>query len=463
MSQGLESIILMSMRSPFLDDSKIYCPMANLYLKSFVNANAPNTEIVLGDDDYDPNNLDKFERFSAVGISVMTPQRDEMMRFIDAYSKRFPSKPIIVGGPHVKHYTDEVAAISSVTYVVPFDGERPLTDICNGVATDRVLVVKMSKDDIRNAPRPDRTSENACEVIKRYHYRLTDRDGNNREATTMMTSRGCPMGCKFCEDAKTISKWSAESNLKAEMDDIKALGYKGVYLFDDLFAIALPIVRPIAEELRKRDLIYRCNGQANFFTKWGEDFAKLLGETGCVEIAFGHESGSQKILDNVDKRTMVTQNYKSVEWAKKHGIKVKSFLMLGLPGEDDETVRATEEFIATAGMDDFQLAVYYPYKGTQIRDAIDRGDQSMDLIFEGEGLGAYGQKGGSSESVVRTTRFTSKELLQIRDELVNKYKPKSHKAKWQEDMFFDTAHKDEMSGCGSRAKPTSLTIGVKKQ
>jgi radical SAM superfamily enzyme YgiQ (UPF0313 family) len=256
----------------------------------------------------------------------------------------------------------------------------------------------------------------------------------------MMTSRGCPMTCAFCEDARTTSKWSSLENLKGEMDDIVDLGFKGVYLFDDLFAISMPNVRPIANELKARDLIYRCNGQANFFTKWGEDFAKLLADTGCYEIAFGHESGSQKILDNVTKRTTVEQNYKSVEYAKKHGIKVKSFLMLGLPGEDEETVAATERFIRDAQPDDFQLAVYYPYKGTQIRDAIDRGDNSMDIHFEGEGLGAYGQKGGSTESVVRTSRYTSKELMQIRDELVRKYKPESHTKKW-EDKFFDTAHK----------------------
>src|SRR3990167_8362618 len=249
------------------------------------------------------------------------------------------------------------------------------------------------------------------------------------------------MTCTFCEEAKTVAKWSSLENLCLEMDDIVNLGFRGVYLFDDLFAIAMPVVKPICAELKKRDLIYRCNGQANFFTKWGENFAKLLADSGCYEIAFGHESGSQKILDNVTKITSVKQNYDSVKYAKKYGIKVKSFIMLGLPGEDEETIKDTERFIANAGMDDFQLAVYYPYKGTQIRDAIDRGESGFDLHFEGEGLGAYGQKGGSSESVVSTNRYTSKELLAIRDELVRKYKPESHTNKWK-DKFFDTAHKD---------------------
>jgi len=441
MTKSLDSIVLFSLRSPFLDDSKIYTPMACLYLKSFLNQHSPEKRVFLADDGY---NLDEcyskmawIHGFQAVGLSVMTPQREEAYKLARAIRANDSDIKIIIGGPHVKHYKEEVITNPDFDYVVPLDGEKPLLEIMNGRAKERVLESVMTREDIANAPRPDRTSDNAKEVIKGYHYKLTDRSGIVRDATTMMTSRGCPMGCTFCEDAKTVSKWSSLDNLKGEMEDVKALGYSGVYLFDDLFAIAMPSVKPICNELKKRDLVYRCNGQANFFTKWGEDFAKLLSDTGCVEIAFGHESGSQKILDNVDKRTKVEQNYQSVEWAKKHGIRVKSFLMLGLPGETLETIADTERFIATAGMSDFQLSIYYPYKGTQIRDAIDRGETGFDLQFEGEGLGAYGQKGGNTEAVVRTKALSSKELLSIRDEIVKKYRPKSHEAKWK-DKFFDT-------------------------
>ena len=431
---GIENLLMLSCRSPFLDDSKVYVPMASLYLKSYVEKHTPRIEVTLGDDEYNFDNKQWLAPFDGIGISIMTPQRKEADKLARFIKQNFPNKIVIAGGPHVKHYTKEVYANLDYDFVVPLDGERPLTAIINGETSGRLLNDVMSKEDIATAPRPDRTSEEAIKLISRYNYSL-----GGRTATTMMTSRGCPMACSFCEEAKTTPKWSGIENLKGEMNDIVNLGYRGVYLFDDLFAISLDKSRPIAEELSKRDLIYRCNGQANFFTKWGEDFAQMLSATGCYEIAFGHESGSQKILDNVNKKTKVEMNYRSIEYAKKYGIKVKSFVMLGLPGEDEETVKETEKFLKEGGMDDFQLAVYYPYKGTEIRDSIDRGDAHMDISFEGEGLGAYGQKGGSSESVVRTSRFTSQELLNIRDELVRKYKPESHSKKW-EDKFFDTAH-----------------------
>lgn len=436
----IKNLGLYSLRSPYLDDSKVYAPMATLYLKAYLNKHAPSTSVFLGDDHYDLNNLSTFHSFDAVGLSIMTPQRAEAYRLANAIKKEYPHIKLIAGGPHVKHYKDEVMQNTDFDYVVPYDGEKVLARLCRGEATDRLLSDVLSKEEILTAPRPDRTSENARTIISEYHYMLRD-----RQSTTMMTSRGCPMACAFCEDARTIAKWSSLDNLVGEMDDIRSLGYGGVYLFDDLFAIAMEKVRPIAEELKRHDLIYRCNGQANFFTKWGEDFARLLSDTGCVEIAFGHESGSQKILDNVNKKTKVEQNYQSVEFARKHGIKVKSFLMLGLPGEDDETVKATEDFIRIAQPDDFQLCVYAPFKGTEIRDRIDKGDTSMDLFFEGEKTMAYGQKGGKTESCVRTARFSSEELVSIRDELVAKYKPKSHGAMWKEDKFFEQVRAEDLN------------------
>lgn len=432
---GIEKLLLLSCRSPFLDDSKIYPPLANLYLKSFLNAYTSLKKVTLGDDNYPlddkyPDDEDKFraliDEFDAIGISIMTPQREEATKLLKRIKEYFPDKIVIAGGPHVKHYLDDVIK-QEWDFIVPLDGEKPLLKIMSGMSGERVLKDVMSKADILNQPRPDRTSRNARQILEKYNYSL-----GGRKATTMLTARGCPEQCTFCEDALTPVKWSSLDSLKAQMDDIKRLDYGGVYIFDDLFAIAMKMVRPITEELSKRDLIYRCNAQARYFTKWGDEFARLLSDTGCYEIAFGAETGSQKILDNIKKRTTVEQNYKTVEYAKKFGIKVKAFILLGLPGETFDTLMETEKFIANAGFDDFQCAIYYPYKGTQIRDAIDGGSLDQGLMFQGEGLGAYGQKGGTTEAVVRTELLSSDALLAFRNYLVKKYKPESH------GKFFDT-------------------------
>lgn len=425
----MKRLLLMSCRSPFLDDSKIYPPLANLYLKSYVENHSRDIEVILGDDDY--RILETFSNewdFNAVGISVMTPQRHEADALARQIKTRYPETTVIAGGPHVKHYLSDMEKNPDYDYLVPQDGEMALLSIMRG-GQPRVVSHQMSRQQIEDAPRPDRQSLESQALLARYTYSL-----QGTPSTTMMTSRGCPMACTFCEDANTQTRSSSIGNIAAQLDDIKALNYRGVYIFDDLFAIAVPKVKPIADALKARGLIYRCNGQANIFAR-SEDLAKLLADTGCLEIAFGHESGSQRILDRVDKRTTVEQNYRSVEYAKKHGIHVKSFLMLGLPGEDAESVADTEKFIRDSGIDDFQLSVYFPYKGTAIRAEIDSG-AAQDIFMVSDGLGAYGQHGGSTEATVATPAFTAAQLLKIRDSIVTKYKPKSHEKKWG-DKFFE--------------------------
>jgi anaerobic magnesium-protoporphyrin IX monomethyl ester cyclase len=436
----VRSIALLTCRSPFLDDSKIYCPLAALYLKAYLNTHVPQVQVVLGDDEYDVDRLDGLEPFDTVGISIMTPQRHQALRLATCIKQRWPEKTIIAGGPHVKHYLGELLAEPVYDYLVPLDGERALSTIVTGRATSRVVHDVLTKDEVLGLPRPDRTSANAIETLRRYTYALGD-----RSATTLMTARGCPEQCTFCEDAMTQVRWSSVANIAAELDDIVALGYRGVYIFDDLFAMSETKIRPICECLAARDLRYRCNAQARYFTRRGEGLARLLSSTGCHEIAFGAESGSQKILDNVRKRCTVEQNYQTVAFAKKHGIVVKAFVLLGLPGEDWETLAHTEAFIRDSGIDDFQCAVYMPFRGTQIRDAIDKG-AVIDLRptprgHDGEVTGAYATKGGNSAYEVRTQALSAGDLHAFRDYLVGKYRPASHRTKWApQDKFFELAH-----------------------
>jgi len=414
------SVLLTSMRSPYLDDDKVYPPLGLLYLKSFLQQYNIKVSI---DDDFDFLQPDKYKEFDLFGASVMTPQRRTSLEFLN-FCKDNYNCDVAIGGPHALHYRQDVEK-EKWDYIVAGDGFKSLLKIIQGGA-NRLEVNPLTKDEWQNLPRPDRTSEEATNLLSNYSYSL---DGV--KSTTMITAVGCPERCTFCEDAQTAVRWSSIDNIKGELNDISNLGYKGVYIFDDLFAIALKMIRPICDEIQKRGLIYRCNGQARYFN---EEFANVLASTGCREIAFGAESGSQLILDNIQKRTTVEQNYKFVELCKKYGIACKAFLMIGLPGETHETIDLTEKFIKEAQPDDFQLSIYYPYKGTTIRDEIDSRGSSAGIFFEGEGLGAYGQGGGSTESVVRTNALTSEELLKERDRLVKMYKPTSHKQKWS---FFD--------------------------
>lgn len=435
-----QSIILLSCRSPFLDDSKIYCPLSNLYLKAYLGHYLPHVQVALGDDDYDLNALESLEPYDAVGISIMTPQRHEAMALARAIKQRWPTKTIIAGGPHVRHYCSTVAGCRYFDYVVPQDGERALAKIMAAQATTKIVSDVLTRAEIEVQPRPDRISTEAVKLLRRYRYYLGD-----YEATTMMTARGCPEQCTFCEDAMTTIRRSSGSNLRGEIHDIASLGYRAIYIFDDLFALSLSIIRPICGIISEYHLRYRCNVQARYFTQKGDEMAKVLADSGCYEIAFGAESGSQQILDNVRKRCTVEQNFKTVEYAKRSGLIVKAFILLGLPGENWTTLRETEAFVRDAGCDDYQFAVYMPFRGTAIQREIESGNSAIDLSIvpagsDGEVTGAYGVRGGETAYEVRTEALSATELREFRNYLVTKYKPTSDKTPWPSaDHFFDQA------------------------
>lgn len=442
-------LLLLSCRSPFVDDSKVYPPLANLYLKSAVNAMCPEVDVRLGDDAYELGDLSPLAPFDVIGISVMTPQRQEALQLAQAVKARWPDKRIVAGGPHVMHYLGDLLAEPAFDYLVPHDGERALAAIVGARGPlPRVLSDKLSRAELAAQPRPDRTSEEAVTLIRQYHYML-----GGRRATTMLTARGCPEQCTFCEDATTLTRPSTIDTIREELNDIVRLGYSGVYIFDDLFALSLARIRPICDELQRRALIYRCNAQARCFTKHGDEMARALADTGCYEIAFGAESGSQQILDVTRKRCTVEQNYLTVAFAKRHGLKVKAFILLGLPGENRQSLAETEAFIRDSGIDDFQCAIYMPYKGTAIRRAIDANDPDdpIDLMvvprgYDGEVTGSYGIKGGATSSEVRTAALSENDLQAFRNYLVDTYRPHSHRMRWAADHFFDAHLSDRPDG-----------------
>jgi len=406
----IENILLTACRSPFLDNDRIYPPLGILYLHQAIKENYPDLKVWVTDEP-SPRHLITAD---LVGISIMTPQREEAKRLLKEAQHYNYNSIKIAGGPHVKNYIKSMMG-EDWNYLIPNDGIRAINKIIENPQHSKLVINDFIKPkEYQKLWRKPNRLDNK-DFLNKFNYKL-----NNINSTTMLTSQGCSEHCTFCEEAISPIRWTPLDIVKEELNDIVSLGYKGVYIFDDIFALSEKYTQPITAELYKLGLIYRCNGQARRFNK---DFAKLLGSTGCVEIAFGAESGSQKILDTVRKKCTVAQNYNFVKLSKKEGMKVKAFLMIGLPGETRETIKETEAFIKNSGIDDFQLAIYYPYKGTQIREEMDN-NKDIDLFFLGEGLGAYGQKNNQSEAVIRTNQLSQEDLINERDRLITQYKIK---------------------------------------
>jgi radical SAM superfamily enzyme YgiQ (UPF0313 family) len=108
---------------------------------------------------------------------------------------------------------------------------------------------------------------------------------------------------------------------------------------------------------------FRCHGRAGYDN---EEVYKRLAEAGCVQVAWGIESGSQEILDRMNKRVKVQDNYNVIQWAKKYGITSRAFIIIGFPGETKQTMEETKEFIKKADPDQVFISSMVCYPGTDV-------------------------------------------------------------------------------------------------
>ena len=170
-----------------------------------------------------------------------------------------------------------------------------------------------------------------------------------------------------------------------------------------------------------------------------DEMAKLLSDIGCIEVGFGAESGSQRILNGIYKKTTVEENVKFIEICNKYGIRVKAFIILGLPGEDLASIKETRKFLdillsnkftnkfGKEVTNDFDITVYFPYKGTKIRSAMDKNSGEYDIYFSRDPddlQGFYKGRGGSAEISVRTSLLDSGFIQKMQKELLTEYKSK---------------------------------------
>jgi radical SAM superfamily enzyme YgiQ (UPF0313 family) len=445
-------VLLVSLRSPFLDSDRIYLPMGLLYIASFLKSAGHHVDIENAFGEEGEQRVKDYSSYDVIGVSIMTPQKQqasELLNYLKTELKPQKQQIVVAGGPHAKFYTSELEK-EPWDYIITGDGEKSFLEIIEGRANQRILFDRVKNgEEYDSMPRPDRLG--FADLVKSYTHTFGK---DKRKATTFLSGRGCPMQCTFCENAHTPIRKTSLEKAKKEFDDIEALGFNGIYIIDDSFTLSIDSVKPYVEELKKRGIAYKCNGHAKFMN---EEFADLLANTGCVEIGFGAESGSQKILDNVKKQTTIEQNYNFVRLMKERGIRVRAFFVIGLPGETKETIKETEKFIKESGIDDFQITIYSPFKGTEIRDELDKGNPYLDLFMEREAF-AYVYKGGKTESNVRTRELSSNELLKERNRLVTRYKPASHTVGRDNPLFFNTQLKESPKDYGYEIKDKSILI-----
>lgn len=414
-------LLLISLRDPFLDSDRVMPPIGVMALHSYIISLGFESAVEI---DFDINHIERYENYTHFAISCMTPQKKEAYGILHKIKEKYPEKIVIIGGPHAGYYLEDCLK-EPFDYIVVGDGEYALKYILEGKADKKVLNTNLTESEMNNMPLPYREKE----FLQQYNF-----DIQGLSASTILTAKGCPMSCAFCEDANTNVRLYNPKYVSMQIKDVLRAGFNSVMFFDDIFALSKKRVKQLSEEISKHDIYYRCFAHSKTMD---DEMAKLLSGSGCIEIGFGAESGSQKILDAINKKTTVEKNMKLIECCNKYGIRVKAFLILGLPGENLESIKETKNFLdfilgnkftnrfGKTITNDFDITIYFPYKGTKIRDSIDKNLNEFDLFFTTNPdnlIGYYKGKKGDAEVSARTSFLSGEDIKKIQIELLSEYK-----------------------------------------
>lgn len=279
--------------------------------------------------------------------------------------------------------------------------------------------------------------------IHSYH-RIID----GESATSLISSRGCSYRCAFCNSPMTFRNVKYRSN-KAVIDEIKLIieqyGISHFIFYDDVFALNRERLYPLLKDIKKLHIAFRCNGRADYNNY--EDFLRLK-DAGCVTIAFGAETGDQALLDRINKRCTVEQNLRAVKDAKRAGLITKIYLIVGIPGENKDTIEKTKEFISEADPDEYTLFTMIPLPGSDVWNDRDRYGIKFITKDYNEFYNIAGQ--GDGGITIETDSYTMTELREMREDLKNFLA----KRQWKGDIqgYFQKIHWRQFLYCDDKNK-----------
>jgi len=247
---------------------------------------------------------------------------------------------MIIGGPHTSVALDTVP--DCVDYVVQGEGERAVLEIINGKENERII----KKERITDL---DSLPFQPWDIFTKLPYDYICPWMDRRPIFTMNTSRGCPFDCSFCSVGSIWGKqytcYSADRIISEIEYLIKDFGAKGIYFREDNFTLNLRRTEEFCEGLIKKNIDIHWACETRVDTLCNEELIKSMSNAGCRAVYLGVESGSQKILDTLNKNITVGQIEKTLNLCKKYGVRTYCSLVTGVPGETDEDYVLTKKLI----------------------------------------------------------------------------------------------------------------------
>lgn len=298
----------------------------------------------------------------------------------------YPNIMVILGNTHASVYAEAYLKDNCCDIVVHGEGEYTFLKILSVLekkqsdfsaipsisyrlnekffTTSRPTVI----ENLSRLPLPDR------DAVKQELYNMPPITNmlysgkKNRIAKHMFTSRGCPFSCTFCVVHNNKGqRYNSIINVVNEIEILlKKYSASYIFIMDSIFTSDKNRVITICKEIKRRRLNFKwgCEGHVGFID---QQLAEEMESSGCYDIAFGIESGVQRLLDNVQKKVQLDKIEETVRTIKNNTkIKVSGLFILGLPGETYKDTLQTINFAKKLPLDMAQFSILVPYPGSSI-------------------------------------------------------------------------------------------------
>ncbi len=316
-----------------------------------------------------------------IGITAVTPNVNEAIRIarIIKLGKR-KEQTIILGGPHATILPEETLKAGAFDIVVAGEGDIVFPELINQMAnnsrygiddipnlyckTGEYLWETIQEDvtcDLNKLPMPDYSLID----LSRYHPHPPH--GRKKPWLPMITSRGCPYGCAFCSKPVFGSEYRALSaeNVWLQLQSMEADGIREVTFYDDVFTLETQRVIDICDGMMQRELNidWSCETRTHLVSP---RLLYSMEKAGCFLIAYGIESGSQPILNSLNKGINLEQVAQAIAYTREQHIQTIGYFMIGNPGETKEDIDKTIQFAIDLKLDYAQFAITTPLPGSQL-------------------------------------------------------------------------------------------------
>jgi len=340
------------------------------------------------------NNIRRFSP-SIVGFTAVTPAINLVKNFANAIKEESKGTMIVIGGPHASALPDETLNDSNIDVVVRGEGETTMLELAERRNPKSILGISHNLEKLRqhNPNRPpirnlDEFPFPARDLLPNERYWTP---GIKRKPfTTILTSRGCPNHCNFCQHSVFGYIWRPRSpqNVLSEIDYlVENYKVKEIDIIDDGFTLDVNRAMKICALLiqRRYNLIWRCsNGiRVDRITK---ELLNMMWEAGCRSIAFGVETGDEMILRRIHKGVTLEQVKKAFAQCKQIGIETTAFFIIGNVGDNERSISKTIKFAKALDADYYHFGVLVPLPGTEAYEYIKQHGHFLTLDWE-----KYGQ------------------------------------------------------------------------